>query len=73
MFTLGDIFAQQAIEKRGQEHDYLRTLRMTTYAGCLGGPLVGAWFSLLNRKIQIQHKVQGFVQNICPNYLYTSG
>ncbi|GJJ08244.1 hypothetical protein Clacol_002453 [Clathrus columnatus] len=47
LFGTGDIIAQQAIEKQGQKHDYLRTARITFYGGCLFGPIMTKWYQWL--------------------------
>ncbi|KAI9495901.1 hypothetical protein BDB00DRAFT_810881 [Zychaea mexicana] len=59
MFTIGDLVAQQAIEKKGNDHDAARTIRMGVYGFCIGGPMVGSWFTFLNNAIKIQHRVKG--------------
>ncbi|KAM6488940.1 Mpv17 / PMP22 family domain containing protein [Amanita muscaria] len=49
LFGAGDIIAQQAVEKRGKDHDYARTARLTFYGGSLFGPGISVWYSFLNR------------------------
>ncbi|KAI9251439.1 hypothetical protein BDA99DRAFT_521868 [Phascolomyces articulosus] len=59
MFTMGDVVAQQAIEKKGNDHDFIRTARMGLYGFCIGGPVIGSWLTFLNNAIKIQHRVKG--------------
>ncbi|KAI6103955.1 hypothetical protein EDD16DRAFT_1888077 [Pisolithus croceorrhizus] len=49
LFGAGDIIAQQAIEQRGKNHDFLRTARLTFYGGAIFGPALTKWYQLLNR------------------------
>ncbi|TFK99320.1 hypothetical protein BDV98DRAFT_650808 [Pterulicium gracile] len=44
----GDILAQQAIEKKGRDHDFARTARLAFYGGFLFGPAISKWYQLLN-------------------------
>lgn len=60
MFTIGDCLAQDVIEKR-EKHDFTRTLRMTVYAGLIGGPVVGTWLTFISRAIVIQNRWKGTV------------
>ncbi|KAI8369449.1 uncharacterized protein BYT42DRAFT_584517 [Radiomyces spectabilis] len=58
ILTLGDIIAQQFIEKKGLEnHDIARSLRTTAYGLCIGGPVIGTWFGFVNRVVTIKSKV----------------
>ena len=61
MFTIGDLVAQQGIEKKGNNHDFTRTLRMGVYGCCIGGPVVGSWLTFLNNAVKIQHRVKGTI------------
>ncbi|KAL4070068.1 hypothetical protein V8B97DRAFT_1917788 [Scleroderma yunnanense] len=49
LFGAGDIIAQQAIEERGKNHDFMRTARLTFYGGAIFGPALTKWYQLLNR------------------------
>ncbi|KAK7450125.1 Protein required for ethanol metabolism [Stygiomarasmius scandens] len=49
LFGAGDVIAQQGVEKKGWEHDFSRTARITFYGGCLFGPVITKWFDFLNR------------------------
>lgn len=49
LFGAGDIIAQQAVEGKGKDHDFLRTARLTFYGGVLFGPAMTKWYSFLNR------------------------
>ncbi|GJN89161.1 hypothetical protein Rhopal_002135-T1 [Rhodotorula paludigena] len=56
LFGTGDILAQQGIEKRGSNHDYLRTLRLAGYGGLVFAPIVTRVYGGLER-IVFQSKV----------------
>ncbi|TFK71341.1 hypothetical protein BDN72DRAFT_462731 [Pluteus cervinus] len=49
LFGTGDVIAQQAIEKKGKKHDFVRTARLSFYGGALFGPAISSWYTLLNR------------------------
>ncbi|EDR00159.1 uncharacterized protein LACBIDRAFT_255602 [Laccaria bicolor S238N-H82] len=49
LFGAGDIIAQQAVEGKGKDHDFLRTARLSFYGGALFGPAMTKWYSFLNR------------------------
>ncbi|KAH9939086.1 uncharacterized protein BXZ73DRAFT_44278 [Epithele typhae] len=49
LFGTGDILAQQAFEKKGMNHDWMRTARLSFYGGAIFGPLLTKWLGLLNR------------------------
>ncbi|OAX36120.1 hypothetical protein K503DRAFT_802292 [Rhizopogon vinicolor AM-OR11-026] len=49
LFGAGDVIAQQAIERQGKNHDFMRTARLTFYGGALFGPALTKWYQLLNR------------------------
>ncbi|PPQ75688.1 hypothetical protein CVT26_001522 [Gymnopilus dilepis] len=49
LFGGGDIIAQQAVEGKGQQHDWARTARLSFYGGVLFGPAMTKWYQLLNR------------------------
>ncbi|KAK4202518.1 hypothetical protein QBC40DRAFT_43077 [Triangularia verruculosa] len=52
LFGVGDVTAQQLVEKRGlANHDYLRTARMAGYGGLVFGPAATTWFRLLSRHV----------------------
>ncbi|KAF8879119.1 hypothetical protein BD779DRAFT_1612935 [Infundibulicybe gibba] len=49
LFGTGDVIAQQVVEKKGKNHDYVRTARLTFYGGALFGPAMTQWYGFLNR------------------------
>ncbi|KAI0724744.1 hypothetical protein C8Q72DRAFT_856795 [Fomitopsis betulina] len=57
MFGVGDILAQQAFEKKGTKHDFLRTARTAFYGGALFGPLLTKWLVVLQR-LKVQSRVR---------------
>ena len=57
LFGVGDVLAQQVVEKRGMsEHTLARTGRMMLYGGCVFGPGATLWYQFLQRKIVIPGK-----------------
>ncbi|KAL8280913.1 hypothetical protein RQP46_006592 [Phenoliferia psychrophenolica] len=55
LFGAGDVLAQQGVEKRGRDHDFVRTARLALYGGVLFAPIVTKWYAMLER-IQIKSK-----------------
>jgi protein Mpv17 len=54
LFGVGDIVAQQAVEKRGLEkHEIARTGRMLLYGGVIFGPCAATWFKILQRRVNL--------------------
>ncbi|KAM0752553.1 hypothetical protein T439DRAFT_371376 [Meredithblackwellia eburnea MCA 4105] len=49
LFGAGDILSQQAIEKKGRDHDLWRTARLALYGAGIFAPLVGGWYRTLDR------------------------
>jgi len=49
LFGGGDAIAQQVVERRGREHDFIRTARQTFFGGVLFAPIMTKWYNLLNR------------------------
>lgn len=56
LFGTGDVIAQQTVEKRGwNNHDLVRTLRMSTFGGIFAGPILSYWYRFIDKTIT--HKV----------------
>lgn len=49
MFGLGDVIAQQLVERKGKDHDFTRTVRLGFYGGAMFAPVMTKWYQLLNR------------------------
>ncbi|KAI1432847.1 hypothetical protein GGR50DRAFT_555706 [Xylaria sp. CBS 124048] len=57
LFAVGDITAQQAVEKKGLEkHEYARTARMFAYGGAIFGPAATTWFGVLSKRVVLRNK-----------------
>ncbi|KAK9764146.1 Protein required for ethanol metabolism [Basidiobolus ranarum] len=54
--STGDVIAQQIIEKRGDKHDFFRTLRMGFFGGCIAGPALSIWHPFLDRSVRFKRK-----------------
>ncbi|KAI0473796.1 hypothetical protein GGR56DRAFT_649066 [Xylariaceae sp. FL0804] len=52
LFAVGDITAQQVVEKRGfDKHEFARTGRMFAYGGAIFGPAATTWYKLLSQRV----------------------
>ncbi|WVQ95538.1 protein SYM1 [Kwoniella sp. CBS 9459] len=49
LFATGDAVAQQFIEKKGSNHDFVRTARIVVWGGGIFAPVVTVWFRTLER------------------------
>ncbi|CED82740.1 protein sym1 [Phaffia rhodozyma] len=56
LFATGDGIAQQYVEKKGRDHDWIRTGRIVLWGGGLFAPVVTQWFKILE-KVPIKNKV----------------
>ncbi|TFK48102.1 hypothetical protein OE88DRAFT_1665201 [Heliocybe sulcata] len=63
LFGAGDVLAQQAIEKKGKEHDFMRTARLSFYGGALFGPIITKWYQFLN-KLQFSTPTKGIIYKV---------
>lgn len=55
LFAVGDITAQQLVEKKGFEnHDLARTGRMALYGGTIFGPAATTWFRFLQKNVNLR-------------------
>ncbi|SPQ18006.1 73c070c8-23d0-4bf9-88ed-1c4101bc8aff [Thermothielavioides terrestris] len=55
LFAIGDVTAQQMVDKKGLEkHDLARTGRMALYGGVVFGPAAATWFRLLSRHVNLR-------------------
>ncbi|KAJ3195460.1 Protein required for ethanol metabolism [Irineochytrium annulatum] len=51
LFGLGDVIAQQAVDRKGKDHDFFRTARLMAFGGCLAGPCVAVWYPFLQKSV----------------------
>ncbi|KZT24302.1 hypothetical protein NEOLEDRAFT_1094514 [Neolentinus lepideus HHB14362 ss-1] len=63
LFGAGDVLAQQAIEKKGKDHDWIRTARLSFYGGALFGPVITKWYQFLN-KLQFATPTRGIIYKV---------
>ncbi|KAI0759251.1 hypothetical protein BD413DRAFT_598556 [Trametes elegans] len=49
LFGAGDVVAQQVFEKKGKDHDFMRTARLSFYGGAIFGPVLTKWLQFLER------------------------
>ncbi|KAI0659438.1 hypothetical protein C8Q70DRAFT_1053806 [Cubamyces menziesii] len=49
LFGAGDVVAQQVFEKKGANHDFMRTARLSFYGGAIFGPILTKWLQFLER------------------------
>ncbi|KAL7414850.1 hypothetical protein BDY24DRAFT_440309 [Mrakia frigida] len=63
LFATGDGIAQQLVEKKGADHDFVRTGRIVVWGGAFFAPVVGQWFKILQR-LPIQNKTVSTVAKV---------
>ncbi|KAF8247647.1 hypothetical protein K440DRAFT_297100 [Wilcoxina mikolae CBS 423.85] len=73
LFGLGDIIAQQGIDRKGiKNHDFAATARMTFYGGCIFGPAAVGWYKVLERFVVIKRSqnVQMLARVACDQLIF---
>jgi len=57
LFAIGDVTAQQLVEKKGlKNHEWVRTVRMFGYGGVVFGPCAATWFRILATRVTLPSK-----------------
>ncbi|CAJ2500058.1 Uu.00g029110.m01.CDS01 [Anthostomella pinea] len=57
LFGVGDVTAQQIVEKKGlDKHEFSRTGRMFLYGGAVFGPAATKWYGILQKRIVLRNK-----------------
>ncbi|KAI1802909.1 hypothetical protein F4811DRAFT_554421 [Daldinia bambusicola] len=70
LFAVGDITAQQVVEKKGLEkHEIARTGRMFLYGGAVFGPAATTWYGILQRSIQLRSPRAEMVARVAADQL----
>ncbi|KJE94646.1 Mpv17 protein [Capsaspora owczarzaki ATCC 30864] len=49
LMATGDLIAQQAIDRKGRDHDLVRTARMAAIGFCFVGPVMRLWYTGLEK------------------------
>ncbi|GAA5974015.1 hypothetical protein JCM8115_005987 [Rhodotorula mucilaginosa] len=63
LFGAGDVLAQQGIEKKGANHDIMRTVRLSAYGGLIFAPLITRVYGGIDR-IRFSSKVTTTVARV---------
>ncbi|KAI8996219.1 hypothetical protein BD414DRAFT_512668 [Trametes punicea] len=63
LFGSGDILAQQVFEKKGKDHDFVRTARLAFYGGAIFGPVLTKWLQFLER-LKFSSPTKGVVYRV---------
>ncbi|KAI0160570.1 hypothetical protein GGR57DRAFT_387247 [Xylariaceae sp. FL1272] len=70
LFAVGDITAQQVVEKKGlDKHELVRTGRMFAYGGAVFGPAATTWFKILSKKVVLPNKNAEIVARVACDQL----
>ncbi|KAI8840620.1 integral membrane protein, Mpv17/PMP22 family [Chytriomyces cf. hyalinus JEL632] len=65
LFIVGDILAQQAVERKGlSNHDVSRTLRLASFGGLIAGPAIALWYPFLQRTVAFKREWQSVVARV---------
>ncbi|KAI9279582.1 hypothetical protein BY458DRAFT_30679 [Sporodiniella umbellata] len=70
--STGDVVAQQAVEKKGwAQHDFNRTLRMTTFGGIFAGPILSTWYRWIDKTIVHRAPSKALLYKVaCDQFLF---
>ncbi|KAI0673299.1 hypothetical protein C8Q78DRAFT_1124225 [Trametes maxima] len=63
LFGAGDVVAQQVFEKKGRDHDFVRTARLAFYGGAIFGPILTKWLQFLER-LKFSSPTKGVVYRV---------
>ncbi|KAG8920966.1 Protein required for ethanol metabolism [Tulasnella sp. 418] len=63
LFSAGDVLAQQIVEKKGTDHDWIRTTRLGLYGGFVFTPVVVPWYKLIDR-VKLQSKASTIASKV---------
>ncbi|KAI8882707.1 hypothetical protein K501DRAFT_186115 [Backusella circina FSU 941] len=63
--TVGDVIAQQIVEKKGwEQHDLIRTSRMATFGCVFAGPALSTWYRFIDRSVKTTKPLQGLLTKV---------
>lgn len=62
----GDIIAQQVVERRGANQDFVRTARLTAYGGLVFTPIMSVWLNRVLDRVPIKNKWGAVVAKVRP-------
>lgn len=69
LFGLGDVLAQQGVERRGLQHDYLRTGRMVFFGSAMAGPVLVGWYRFMDRYINFASPTKTLLARVAMDQL----
>ncbi|KAI2630354.1 hypothetical protein GGS26DRAFT_107501 [Hypomontagnella submonticulosa] len=70
LFAVGDITAQQVVEKKGiEKHEFARTGRMFLYGGAVFGPAATTWYGILQRSVVLRNKKAEMLARVAADQL----
>ncbi|KAI0007624.1 hypothetical protein F4779DRAFT_591181 [Xylariaceae sp. FL0662B] len=70
LFAVGDVTAQQVVEKKGiEKHELARTGRMFIYGGAVFGPAATTWYKILQRTINLRNKKAEMLARVAADQL----
>ncbi|KDN41878.1 protein SYM1 [Tilletiaria anomala UBC 951] len=64
LFATGDVIAQQAVERKGKQHDIYRTLRLGAYGGLIFAPIASTWFGKVLERVNTGSKAGNVVTKV---------
>ncbi|KAI9224796.1 hypothetical protein BC828DRAFT_372523 [Blastocladiella britannica] len=65
LFALGDLLAQQGVERKGwSAHAWDRTARLAAFGTVLAGPAIAQWYRFLDRRVRIAHPVKNLLVRV---------
>ncbi|BFZ53043.1 Protein required for ethanol metabolism [Savitreella phatthalungensis] len=69
LFGAGDVLAQQAVERKGLQHDLLRTGRMTFFGTAIAGPILVGWYRVLDRHVNLSSPTKTLLARVAADQL----
>ncbi|XP_077990365.1 mitochondrial inner membrane protein Mpv17-like [Glandiceps talaboti] len=69
LFCVGDVVAQQLVERRGRNHNIYRTIRTSAFGLFIGGPTLRGWYVLLDKIYKGSRPQIGALQKMCTDQI----
>ncbi|KAI8847370.1 hypothetical protein BC829DRAFT_375608 [Chytridium lagenaria] len=65
LFVIGDIIAQQGVEKKGfEKHDIVRTARLAAFGSFVAGPSVAMWYPFLQKSVTFKAPIAALTARV---------
>ena len=64
LFATGDIIAQQGVERKGRDHDWVRTARLGIYGGAIFSPIAAVWLGKVLERVPFKARAANIATKV---------